>query len=78
MGNKSKRNRRPISSRPASNPAANVTAVDNKPVSTASVKQVSVESFITTSNFVRDLKWTGIVTLIIAVLIIVALYTVPR
>ena len=78
MGSKSKRNRRTISTGPKSNTAVGTTAVENKPASMAHVKQASVESFVTTANFARDLKWTGIVTVIIAILIIVALMTIPH
>ena len=78
MPYKSKRNRRPISTSQASNTLVNATAGENKPAYTAPVKQASVESFVTTANFARDLKWTGIVTLIIAALIVVALITIPH
>jgi|GEM_PF-3655760 len=77
MAPKARRNRRIISSNPA--PAVVVNqAVGNKPLSTSASKPSTVESFITTSNFTRDVKWTGIVTLIIAILIIVALFVVPH
>ena len=77
MPYKSKKNRR-IATSPTSNTVVNATAIENKPAYTAPAKPVSVESIITTSNFSRDLKWTGIVTLIIAALIVVALITIPH
>ncbi len=76
MAPKARRNRRIISSNPA--PAVVNQAVGNKPLSTSASKPSTVESFITTSNFTRDVKWTGIVTLIIAILIVVALFVVPH
>jgi hypothetical protein len=78
MPYKSKRNRRPISTSQVSNTGVNATAVENKAAYTAPIKQASVESFVTTANFARDLKWTGIVTAIIAVLVVVALMTIPH
>jgi hypothetical protein len=77
MPYKSKKNRR-ISTNPTSNTTVNATAVENKPAYTAPAKPISVESIITTANFSRDLKWTGIVTVIIAVLLVVALMTIPH
>ncbi len=77
MPYKSRKNRR-ISTSPTSNTTVSATAVENKPTYTAPAKPVSVESIITTSNFARDLKWTGIVTVIIAALLVVALITIPH
>ncbi len=78
MAPKSRRNRRIISSN--SVPAADVKAavVKNRPITAAAGKQATVESFVTTANFTRDLKWTGIVTLIIAVLVVLALIVIPH
>jgi hypothetical protein len=76
MAPKSRRNRRNISSSPAPEATVNTVSTNNKPVSPA--RQATVESFITTANFTRDLKWTGIVTLIIAVLIIIAIFVIPH
>jgi hypothetical protein len=78
MAPKSRRNRRIISSNPAPAAAANPAVVENRTITPAAGKQSTVESFVTTSNFTRDLKWTGIVTLIIAVLLVVALITIPH
>jgi len=77
MPYKSKKNRR-IATSPTSNTTVNATAVENKPAYTAPAKPASVESIITTANFSRDLMWTGIVTVIIAVLLVVALMTIPH
>ena len=77
MAPKSRRNRRLISSSPTAAAAVD-QAVDNKPLSAPASKPATVESFITTANFTRDVKWTGIVTLIIAILIVVALIVVPH
>ncbi len=78
MADKSRRNRRPISNSQNSTTAVNATTAENKSAYTGPVKQASVESFVTTANFSRDLKWTGIVTLIIAVLMVVALMTITH
>ena len=78
MAPKSRRNRRIISSRPAPAAAVNPAFVQNKPISPVAGKSPTVESFVTTANFASDLKWTGIVTLIIAILIVVALVTIPH
>jgi len=78
MAPKSRRNRRIISSNPAPAAAANPAVVENRPITPAAGKQPTVESFVTTTNFTRDLKWTGIVTLIIAVLLVMALITIPH
>ena len=77
MPYKSKKNRRIVTSS-NSNTTVNATAVENKPAYTAPAKPISVESIITTANFSRDLMWTGIVTVIIAVLLVVALVTIPH
>jgi hypothetical protein len=78
MAPKSRRNRRNISSNPASAVNINQTTVVNKPVSAPATKSATVESFVTSANFARDVKWTGIVTLIIGVLIVVAFFAVPH
>ena len=78
MAPKSRRNRRIISSNPAPAAAVNPAVVENRPITPAAGKQSTVESFVTTASFTRDLKWTGIVTLIIAVLLVVALITIPH
>ena len=78
MAPKSRRNRRVISSSPAPAATAIASTVGNKPVAAAAVKQASVESFVTSANFARDLKWTGIVTLIIVILIVIAVIVVPH
>ena len=78
MAPKSRRSRRIISNNSAPSAAVNPTAVGNKPLSATASKPATVESFVTTANFARDLKWTGIVTLIIAVLIVVAFLVVPH
>ena len=75
---KSKRNRRAISSRPPTSTTVNVVKVENKPAEAVAPKSGTVEAFVTTANFVRDLKWTGIVTLIIALLILLAFFVIPR
>jgi hypothetical protein len=75
---KSRRNRRSVLPNPPPSAAANPAAYANRPVAAASTKPATVESFVTTANFARDLKWTSIVTLIIAVLIVVALIVIPH
>ena len=75
---KSRRNRRAISSRPPTPPTVNAVKVENKPAAAVAPKSGTVEAFVTTTNFVRDLKWTGIVTLIIALLILLAFFVIPR
>ena len=77
MPYKSKKNRR-VATSSNSNTTVNATAVENRPAYTAPAKPISVESIITTANFARDLKWTGIVTAIIVILLIVALMTIPH
>jgi hypothetical protein len=67
-----------ISSSPAPAAAGSPAVVQNKPISTGAGKAPTVESFVTTANFASDLKWTGIVTLFIAVLIVVALVVIPH
>jgi hypothetical protein len=78
MADKSRRYRRPISNSQTPTTAVNTATVENKPAYTAPIKQATVESTITTHNFSRDLMWTGVVTLIIAVLLVVALMTIPH
>jgi len=78
MAPKSRRNRRTISTKPPATTVVNSAVVENRPVATARAKPATVESFVTTANFARDLKWTGIVTLIIIVLIVVALFVIPH
>jgi hypothetical protein len=78
MAPKSRRNRRNISSNSSPTAAVNPAAFENKHVSAAAAKPASVESFITDANFANDLKWAGIVTLLIAVLIVVSLFVIPR
>ena len=78
MAPKSRRNRRIISTNPPSAVTINQTTVVNKPIYAPATKTATVESFVTSANFARDVKWTGIVTLIIGVLIVVALFVVPH
>ena len=78
MSPKSRRNRRIISSNPASAVAVNQTPVVSKSIPAPTTKTATVESFVTSANFARDVKWTGIVTLIIGILIVVAFFTVPH
>jgi len=67
-----------ISAKTPQDSAVAPTAVENKPVATTPTRAATVESFVTTANFARDLKWTGIVTLIIVILIVVALVVIPH
>jgi len=79
MAPKSRRSRR-ISPKtaPEAVAAAAVENKENKPVYTAPAKAATVESFVTTANFARDVKWTGVVTFIIVVLIVIALLVIPH
>ena len=78
MAPKSRRSRRNISSNPSPAAAVNQVAFENKQVSAAAAKPVSVESLVTAANFARDLKWAGIVTVIVAILIVVAYFVIPH
>jgi hypothetical protein len=78
MAPKSRRNRRSMAPQATAAAAATPAAAENKPAAAAPVKAGTVESFVTTANFARDIKWTAIVTLIIAVLIVLALVVIPH
>jgi hypothetical protein len=78
MAPKSRRNRRIISTNTVPAAVGNIAAIQNKPVAPVIAKPATVESFVTAANFTRDLKWTGIVTLIIAVLIVIAMVVIPH
>jgi hypothetical protein len=86
---KSRKNRRSISTRPTSDtgPAATATAAAEKTVAQASlvqpVKNTVVRSYSTKvtaaavpveTHFLQELKWIGLVSVIIVILLIVAYY----